>query len=37
MRAIAGNKWGASKKVLLVIYKSLIRYILDYGGIGFYE
>ena len=33
MRAIAGNKWGASKAVLLLIYRSLIRSILDYGTI----
>ena len=33
MRAIAGNKWGASKAVLLLIYRSLIRSILDYGAI----
>ena len=34
MRAVAGNKWGASKKVLLIIYRSLIRSILDYGAIA---
>ena len=33
MRAIAGNKWDASKAVLLLIYISLIRSILDYGTI----
>ena len=25
IRAVAGNKWGASKKVLLMIYRGLIR------------
>jgi len=35
MRAIAGNKWGASKKVLHTVYRSLIRSILDYGAIFF--
>jgi len=34
MTAIAENKWGESKKVILVIYKSLIRSILDYGDIA---
>jgi len=34
MRAVVGSKWGASKKVLLIIYRSLIRSILDYGAIA---
>jgi len=29
MRAVAGNSWGASKKALLTIYRSLIRSITD--------
>jgi len=34
MRAIAGNRWGASKKVVLVVYRSLIRSILEYGAVA---
>ena len=33
MRSISGQTWGASKKTLLTIYRSLIRSILDYGCI----
>jgi ribonuclease HI len=35
LRAISGQKWGANKKVLLTVYKALIRSILDYGCIAF--
>ena len=35
MRSVAGNKWGASRKSLLTIYKALIRSILDYGSCAF--
>ena len=35
MRAVAGNTWGANKKVLLTIYRSLIRSVLDYGAIAY--
>ena len=35
MRAVAGNSWGASKKALLTIYRSLIRSIIDYGSIAY--
>ena len=34
LRAISGNKWGANKKTLLMIYRSLIRSILDYGAVA---
>jgi len=34
LRAVSGNKWGASKKTLLILYRSLIRSILDYGDIA---
>ena len=34
MRAISGNSWGANKKTLLIVYRSLIRSILDYGAIA---
>ena len=34
MRAVSGNTWDANKKVLLVIYRGLIRSILDYGAIA---
>ena len=33
MRMISGQNWGASKKTLLMIYRSLIRAVLDYGSI----
>jgi len=35
MKAVSGNTWGANKKFLLVIYRGLIRSILDYGAIAF--
>ena len=35
MRAVAGNSWGANKKVLLTIYRSLIRSVIDYGAIAY--
>jgi len=35
MRAVAGNAWGASKKTLLLIYRSLIRSIIEYGSIAY--
>jgi len=34
-RAVAGNSWGASKKVLLTVYRSLIRSIMDYDAIAY--
>ena len=34
LRAISGNKWGANKKTLLMIYRSLIRSIIDYGAVA---
>jgi ribonuclease HI len=33
MRCLSGSSWGASKKCLLSIYKSLIRSHLDYGSV----
>jgi len=35
MRAVAGNAWGANKKALLTIYRSLIRSVIDYGAIAY--
>ena len=35
MRAVAGNSWGANKKSLLTIYRSLIRSVIDYGSIAY--
>ena len=32
---VAGNSWGANKKVLLTIYRSLIRSVIDYGAIAY--
>ena len=34
LRAVSGNNWGANKKTLLVLYRSLIRSVLDYGDIA---
>jgi len=34
MRSITGTKWGASKTCLLILYKALIRSVLDYGAIA---
>ena len=35
MRAVSGNTWGASKKSLLTIYRSLIRSVIDYGSMAY--
>ena len=35
LRAISGNRWGASKKTLLVVYRGLIRSVLEYGSIAY--
>ena len=35
IRALPGNSWGASKKALLTIYRSLIRSVIDYGAIAY--
>jgi len=35
MRVLAGTRWGASKSVLLTIYKALIRSIMDYACIAY--
>ena len=35
MRAISGNKWGASKRTLLLVYRSLIRSVIEYGSIAY--
>src|SRR6218665_359456 len=33
MGAVSGYNWGASKKALLLIYKSLITSVIDYGDV----
>src|SRR6218665_854028 len=33
MKALCSYHWGASKKALLLIYKSLIRSVIDYGDV----
>jgi ribonuclease HI len=33
MRSLTGNNWGSSRQILLTVYKSLIRSIIDYGAI----
>src|SRR6218665_1096789 len=35
LRAIRGYGWGACKKTLLTIYRTLIRSILDYGDVAY--
>jgi len=35
MRAVAGSTWGANKKTLLIIYRTLIWSIMDYGSIAY--
>ena len=32
MRAISGSSWGASRSILLIVYKALIRSVIDYGS-----
>jgi len=34
LRAVSGQKWGASKRALLMIYRALIRPVLEYGHIA---
>src|SRR6218665_1092460 len=36
-RAVSGYNWGASKKALLLIYKSLIRSVIDYGDVVYFS
>ena len=36
LRCISGLKWGASKNVMLLIYKALIRSLIDYGSIVYH-
>ena len=33
LKCISGNTWGADRKSLLIIFKALIRYKVDYGSI----
>lgn len=35
MRAVSGYTWGASKRTLMTIYRTLIRPVLEYGDIAF--
>ena len=35
MRVMSGARWGASKGVLLIVYKALIRSLIDYGCIAY--
>ena len=35
LKAVTSQQWGASKKILLTMYKALIRSILDYGCISY--
>jgi len=35
LKVMAGTRWGASKDVLLLVYKALIRSLIDYGSIAY--
>ena len=35
MRAISGSTWGASRSILLIVYKALIRSVIDYGSMAY--
>ena len=35
MRAISGSTWGASRSILLIVYKTLIRSVIDYGSMAY--
>ena len=35
MRCISGTNWGASKDILLLLYRALLRPILEYGSVAF--
>ena len=35
MRSLAGTSWGASKKCQLMIYRALIRSVIEYGSIAY--
>jgi hypothetical protein len=35
MKSIAGQSWGAHPACLLVLYKSTVRSVIDYGGVCF--
>jgi len=35
LRAVSGYKWGANKKSLLMLYRALIRPVIDYGAVAF--
>jgi len=35
MRAVSGKHWGANRESLLMIYKALVRSVIDYGAIAY--
>ena len=35
MRAISGSLWGAFRSILLIVYKALIRSVIDYGSMAY--
>ena len=35
LRALTGTDWGANKKTLIMLYRTLIRSIIDYGSIAY--
>jgi len=35
MRVMAGTQWGASRKTLLIVYKALIRSVMDYACVAY--
>ena len=35
LRAVSGTDWGADKRTLIIIYRALIRSVVDYGSIAY--
>ena len=35
LRVLSGTRWGSSKTMLLIVYKAMIRSVIDYGSIAY--
>ena len=35
LRVLSGTRWGSSKAMLLIVYKAMIRSVIDYGSIAY--